>query len=539
MYRVIIVDDEDYIRDLLVKNIRNSELGIEVVAVAGDGEEALEQILRLEPDIVITDISMPFMNGLELIRRMQSAGLHTKSVVISGYDEFDYAKQAISLGVKDYLLKPFLPGELAEVLQKMIQELDNQKALQQNMSLLREQASIRAGLAREKLLKDILEGRGCPDEQEKELGRDLDLDLNADFYLAGILRLTESVWDFRSQEGVEEFLMLVQDGYFSSDVRMYGVSVDEMQLAAVWCGRGGDEEIFVRKIVNGLKKVLGSLGSHYQIELTCALGRPYTKMGDLQLSYREAMAVWRGTLDSDAPIMLYGTEKPAKEEAAGNQIRDWKNQIRLSIRTGQKEEALRQLQGLMKCYASLANQKNDYISVSVGELVYAIQNDMGAAGYAREETEPSAAVRDWIQYGSLKDMKEMLEGYITKCCAVVCEHSEETKADIVVKQVKLLIDNNLKKEDLDLEWIADQVHFSASYVRQIFKQQTGEGFGEYLICKRMEQAGTLLQKTALPIRDVARECGYGNQRYFASSFKKFYGCTPTEFKKVAEQEPFY
>lgn len=193
MYRVIIVDDEDYIRDLLVKNIRNSELGIEVVAVAGDGEEALEQILRLEPDIVITDISMPFMNGLELIRRMQSAELHTKSVVISGYDEFDYAKQAISLGVKDYLLKPFLPGELAEVLQKMIQELDNQKALQQNMSLLREQASIRAGLAREKLLKDILEGRGCPDEQEKELGRDLDLDLNADFYLAGIIRLTENI----------------------------------------------------------------------------------------------------------------------------------------------------------------------------------------------------------------------------------------------------------------------------------------------------------------------------------------------------------
>lgn len=535
MYRVIIVDDEDYIRDLLVKSIRNSSLDIEVVAAAGDGEEALKLILLQEPDIVITDISMPFMNGLEMIKKIQAAGLHTKSVVISGYDEFDYARQAISLGVKDYLLKPFLPKELVEVLQKMIQELDNQKTLQQNMSLLREQALNRAGLAREKFLKDVLEGRGYVDRQETDLG----IDMEAEFYLSGIIRLSGATWDFRSQESVEEFLMLVRDGYFPPDVRMYGVSFEGTWLAAVWCGGGNEKEIFVQKIKNGIRKIMESLNSYYQIELTCALGRPYTKVCDLEVSYREAMAVWRGMLDTNIPIVLYGDEKPKKEEGAGNQIRDWKNQIRLSVRTGQKEAALRQLQGLMKCYATLTNQKNDYISVSVGELIYAIQGDMGSAGYEKETTEPSATVRDWIQYGSLRDMKEMLEDYIIKCCTVVCEHSEETKADIVVKQVKLLLDHNLKKNDLDLEWIGEQVHFSSSYVRQIFKQQTGEGFGEYLIRKRMEQAGMLLQKTALQIQEVAKECGYDNQRYFASSFKKFYGCTPTEFKKVTEKEQLY
>lgn len=535
MYRVIIVDDEDYIRDLLVKSIRNSALDIEVVAAAGDGEEGLKLILLHEPDIVITDISMPFMNGLEMIKAVQAAGFHTKSVVISGYDEFDYARQAITLGVKDYLLKPFLPKELVEVLQKMIQELDHQKTLQQNMSLLREQALSRAGLAREKLLKDILEGRGYTDRNESDLG----IDMEADFYLSGIIRLSGAAWDFRNQESVEEFLMLVRDGYFSSDVRMYGVSFDGTQLAAVWCGRGSEKDIFVQKIKIGMKKILESLRSYYQIELTCALGQSYTTVCDLELSYREAMAVWRGMLETNTPIRSYGDEKSKKEEAAGNQIRDWKNQIRLSVRTGQKTEALQQLQGLMKCYASLADRKNDYISVSVGELIYAIQNDMGNTRYEREMTEPAATIRDWIQYGSLKDMKDMLEGYISRCCMVVCEHSEETKADIVVKQMKLLIENNLKNNDLDLEWMAVQVHFSSSYVRQIFKQQTGEGFGEYLIRKRMEQAGVLLQKTGLQIQEVARECGYDDQRYFASSFKKFYGCTPTEFKRITKEQQLY
>lgn len=531
MYRVIIVDDEDYIRNLLVKNIQNMNLDIEVVGVAGDGEEALKLILNQEPDIVITDISMPFMNGLELIKEMQTAGLHAKSVVISGYDEFDYARQAISLGVKDYLLKPFLPKELREVLQKMLQELDHQKMLQQNLSLLREQALNRAGLAREKLLKDILEGRKYSEQDERGLG----MDLEADIYLAGILRLSGSAWNFKSQESVEEFLLLVQDGYFPTDVRMYGVSFEGTQLVAIWCGAGDDMEIFIRKIRNGLMKILGSLNSYYQIELTSALGRPYRNVCDLKLSYREAMSVWRGTLDTNKPVMLYGEEKSKREET-GNQIRDWKNQIRLSVRTGQREEALLQLQGLVICYAALADQNNDYISVSVRELIYDIQQDMESAGYAGELPETLVMVRDWIQYGSLKDIKEMLDGYITRCCMMVCAHTEETKAEVVVKQVKLLIGHNLKRNDLDLEWMAGQVHFSSSYVRQIFKQQTGEGFGEYLIRKRLEQAGALLQKTALPIQDVAKECGYDNQRYFASSFKKFYGCTPTEFKQLTKKE---
>ncbi len=535
MYRIMIVDDEDYVRDLLVKNIPGFSLPIEVVAVAGDGREALELAVLLKPDILITDIFMPFMNGLELIKEMQMSGLCSENVVISGYDEFDYARQAISLGVKNYLLKPFLPQELEEVLQKMIQELDSQKALHQNMSLLREQAFVREGLAREKVFKNLLEGRDCKDRDYQQLG----VELSGDYYLAGVIRLTGAAWDFGRQEQVEEFLLLIREGYLLPGIRMHAVSFDGTHLAVIWCGTGDSETAFLEKIRVGMKKIQASLKKYYQIQLSCALGCPYKNFRDLNLSYQESMAVWRGTLDIEKSIMFYQEENNTQEESSSSQIRDWKNQIRLSVRTGQKEEADAQLHRLMKSYASLANKKSDYISVSVRELVYAVQNDMEQAGYGRDEMESIAYMQGRIPYGSLMDMKKMLESYIERCCLVVSEHSEETKASAVVKQIKLLLDNNLKNSDIDLEWTSEQVHFSSSYVRQIFKQHAGEGFGEYLIRKRMEQAGILLQKTNLRIQEVAEECGYDNQRYFASSFKKFYGCTPTEFKKVVEKERLY
>lgn len=484
MYRVLIIDDEDYVRDMLVRNIQNSSLDTEVAGVAGDGREGLKEALLKKPDIVITDIAMPFMNGLELIVEMQKAGLHSKNVIISGYDEFDYAKQAISLGVKDYLLKPFLPKALTEILEKLIKELDTQKAFQQNMSLLKAQAMNREALAREKVLRALLKGRECSEKAA--------VFLKGRFYAAGIIRLDGGSWDFGRQEQAEEFLMLVRNGYLPPGFSMYAVSFDGIQLAVIWCGDGQNEEHFLKAIDSSLEKIHASLEKYYHIRLNCAVGNAYGSQGELENSYREAMAVWRGNLESSRHVLFYKEKNEKREDENSGQIRDWKNQLRLSVKGGREQEAMNGLDGLMKCYASLANKKNDYISVSIGELIYAIQNDMEQEGFDRGDTEPLPSMQDRITYGSLGDMKDMLKSYIQQCCRVVKENSEETKAGAIVKQVKMLVENSLEDTELDLEKAAASVHFSSVYVRQIFKQHTGECFGEYLIRKRIERAGKLL-----------------------------------------------
>lgn len=535
MYRVMIVDDEELARNLLVKKIRSVLPEIEVMAVASDGKEALEAALLLKPEIVITDISMPFMNGLELIREMQQAGIQSRTVVVSGYDEFDYAKQAISLGVKDYLLKPFVLQELRDVLSKIVQELDSQKALQQNLKMLQEQAVNREELARERAVRGLLEGRYS---EENDL-RKLNIDLEGKSCVAGALRLTGGNWNFKRQENIEKFLMLIKDGYFASDIDVFAVSFDGSMLAAVWCGKERTEEAFLRSIRSGLTKVQASLDKYYQIQMACALGRPCTQAVDLSRSYEEALTAWKRNVDEPDVITVYGEQERKTKETSDEQIQEHKDQIRYAVRTGQIREALGQLQELIKCYAALGNRKNDYISLSVAELVYAVSADMEPYKIAEAQNDPPDNLSDRIRYSSLMDIKEMLENYLKECCRIVAENSEEKKADAVVKQVRMLVDSNLKNTEMDVEWIAARVHFSASYVRRIFREQTGESLGDYIIQKRMEKAGILLQKTDLRIQEIAEECGYDNQRYFASSFKKFYRCTPTEFKKAVGKERLY
>lgn len=537
MYRVMVVDDEVYVRDLLVKNLSKSGLEIEIVAVASDGREALEQAFVLKPDIVLTDIAMSFMDGLELIAELQKAGLQCKTAVISGYDEFDYARRAISLGVKDYLLKPFLPRELESVVRKIIQELDGQKALQQNLCLLKEQASSRAALAREKMLRDLLEGHREGVGREEEF-LEAGLDLAGNWFLAGLIKTSGNLWDFRSRKGAEEFLILAGNGYFSEDIHIYGVGFEENLLAVIWCGTGRQGAVFMSRIQEGLDRINKSLKKYYDIRLNCALGGLCDSPEGLEKSYREAMATWKKNLDDDRTVILYDEEKK-QDELNNGQIREWKDQICFSVRTGNAEEALGHLEMLMKCYASLSSSRSDYIGVSAGELIYAIENTVNSDGYDIEEVRTRDRIQERLRYSSLSDIRGLLQQYIENCCQQVSKQLKENKTESLVKQIKMLIDNNLKNEEADLEWVALQMHFSISYVRQIFKQQTGEALGEYLIRKRMEKAGKLLQKTGLNIQEVAEECGYSDQRYFARSFKKFYGCTPTQFKKAVEKEGLY
>lgn len=544
-YRLLLADDEVYVRDLLVKNIQESDVPVEVVAVAGDGKEALEAAKVWKPNIIITDIAMPFINGLELIKELQKIGISSKNIIISGYDEFEYAKQAISLGVTDYLLKPFLPRELIEVLKKSTEELDNQKILNQNMNLLKEQVKSHVSLAREHFLKEVLENGIKESSDTLEKAKELELNLKANYYIAGILRF-QGGWEFETQEKVEEFLMLIGKGYFAFGLNIYAVGVDKTQLAILICGETSDERGFCQLVQMGLEKISASMEKYYHTILFCGLGAVKKNISDLKYSYQEALCVWRSTLDirKEKKVRFYKAssqilQEHAEHTNAANEIREWKNRIRLAVKAGHQDEALALLSGLMKSYVSIANHKTEYIGVSIGELIYALANDMEAEGYERERPEEIFEFEDKMKYGSLMDLKEILESYIKKCCQSIETDSGQTRANAMVKQVKMLLETNLKNPKIDLEWAAQNVHFSASYVRQAFKQITGEGFGEYLIRKRMEKAGMLLQKTEMRIQDIATECGYDNQRYFASSFKKFYGCTPTEFKKVVQEENLY
>ncbi len=203
------------------------------------------------------------------------------------------------------------------------------------------------------------------------------------------------------------------------------------------------------------------------------------------------------------------------------------------------DEVLTLLQELMQLYAAISEKGTDYIFVSVGELVYGIADDMEKNGYGRVRDDAFSLLNQQTPALSLLEIREHLEAYLRECCRLVSQSLSSGNSSASVHLIQAYVEEHLQDHTLSVESVAGMVHFSVSYVRQLFKETTGESFNEYLIRKRMEKAGLLLQNTSMKIQDIAEQCGYENQRYFASSFKKFYGCTPTEFKSIVTKEHLY
>lgn len=539
MYKVLIADDEISVRKLLEKSLRTSGLPIEIVAAAGDGKEAYESSLAHRPDIIVTDIAMPSMNGLELIRSLQEHGITSKNIIISGYDEFDYARTAIALGVTDYLLKPFMPQELFSVFEKIIRELDNQNTLSRNLHMLLKQADQNKLLSRSQALRSLLNGQAPTEDLLFQL--DFPRETEHTCYLACIFVLWGTAWNFQQPEHLAEFLKIVQSGYFSQLIRFHAINLEPNKLALCFRADMSDTQRFQDEVIRGIEKLSHSMIQYYDISPYCSLGRICHTIGQIKTSYDDALAAWKETLNPEQRIYLFG-EKPKvslPKTEASEEIKSCKLCIRGAVLNGNLPEAAALLQQLMQLYATISQKGTDYIFVSAGELVYGIADDMEKNGYGRISSDAFPLSNQQIPALSLLEIQKHLESYLQKCCQLVSQGLTLNNSAASVHLIKTYIEEHLEDHTLSIESVAEMVHFSVSYVRQLFKENTGENFNEYLIRKRMEKAGLLLQNTSMKIQDISQQCGYENQRYFASSFKKFYGCTPTEFKSIVTKEHLY
>lgn len=541
MYKILIAEDESEMRNLIVKYLNTMEPEFQVVGSAVNGLDALKLAESLRPDIVLTDISMPVMDGLEFIREAGQRNLPLKAVIISGYDEFDYARRAISMGVADYLLKPFDPEELRNVLDKIKRELDKQANLFENMRRLREKADEKGILLKEQILKGILLGKEDVREPEKWV-----LDVEAEFFCVCLLKLPlypdARGWNLERQENVEELVKILSGGYIHRDIEAHGLGYEGNGAVLILAGSAGEKEQFLRRVKSGMEHLIQSMERHYSIRVVCVIGTICSHWRELHGSYEEVISSWKGITSADKGLIVCGRRKEGKTQEAGKSEKDssraikaLKEQILLSIRMGQERESREYLEELMETYGSILPDGAEFASISARELVYSIFNEIARshirldAACTNEEIE--SQVKGHLEHASLMEIGELLRHYFPMFHRAFLENRDRQQGDVIVENVRELIENNLDLEGLTLEWIAGKLNFSSAYIRQIFKQKTGEAIMEYVIRKRMEKAGRLLMNTDMRIQEVAKACGYGNQRYFASSFKKYYECTPSNFKR--------
>lgn len=530
MYRIVITEDEEEVRKRIIKHINESDNEYAVIGEASDGEEAIKVVRELKPDILLTDICMPNVNGLELIKSIREIDRDMPIIVVSGYDDFSYAREAMSMGVREYLLKPFLPKELFEVLDKTKKIIEQKNQMITNMQNMSIEIKKNITYSRERFFRSLIEGK--LGQQETEItASDIGFNLEAQWYCAGIVGFEVSE-KIEIKDTMIKYISIIKDNYFPKNISMYEIQGDHGELMIFFTGTRESQQGFMQIIRIGIEKICLSMKQYHKITAKCALGNSYNNYESLSKSFQEALATWRVMLYQDKMVTIYSQNLNNANQLDEEKITDIVEQLILDIQMGDDNAAVCCIDDIIDYYSTLSPDMIEYISISLVKLVLKVSDIMANANLnirAWNDKSVLSYLKRHFTHGNLVEAKNVLAEYIKKCSDQFAQ-SNDDNSEKIIRNARFIIEENIGNEDFNLDTLSGQLHFSSNYVRQLFKAKTGENFSDYLFRRRMEFAETLLRNPIYKIQDIAEKTGYSNQRYFARCFKKYYNSTPTEYR---------
>ena len=542
MLRTFLAEDEIVVRENIKKMVPWEQYGFELVGEASDGEMALPLIKKLKPDLLITDIKMPFMDGLTLSKVVRKELPDIKIVILSGYDDFNYAKEAISIGVEDYLLKPITKNAFLERLCEIRKRYEHEKSQREYY----EQFHREIQEYEQNSSRDFFEGLISGTMDAGEIYRRADkmgLDIVAEAYNILIFTLesestaagqseTYSEWEARAREKIEalfadhSYAMLFRNNVFS-----YGVLVKEQKE-----NQGENTRVCVESIRDALSD--GPTEQSWFI----AAGEPVERLSNVKRSYNTAMQTCARRYLYDGHILYYRDLK--EEEMAKDDGRYLKKVdinaidpaiIQKFLSSGLKEET----GNFVRDYFHAIGKEpltsmvfRSYVILNIRFSVLSFLNRLGYGAAALEESEKENALE---QGGvSMETAMDYAEKILQKAIEIRDKNSGNKNRSILENSIEY-IKNHYMDENMSLNAVAQVANISANHFSALFSQNIGQTFIEYLTGIRMEHAKELLRCTGKRASEIALEVGYKDSHYFSYLFKKTQGMTPSDYRKAKEE----
>jgi two-component system response regulator YesN len=519
-YKVFLVEDEIITREGMRDNVDWRSCGFEFCGEATDGEMAISQLLTIQPDVLITDIKMPFMDGLELSKIVHERLPLVKIIILSGHDEFEYAQKAINLGVAEYLLKPVSAKKLQAVMHKLTLELDQEREEQDRLRKLQEQVEENQAALRERLLFKLVMGTISPTEVI-EKGQGLGLDLIARCYLVMIIKL--GLVDGSGQYDPDEHRK-IQDsliGRIGKNPDIFLLKRDWGDLILIMKGSTPDYLEEERDLVmDEVKQIVAK--SYFQ--LTIGLGESKKRIADINQSFIEALLNIENShaenkRESNLPaerIELLKIDKSAVE-----------NYLRFGV-NGEFEEFFDSYIRPLGEPALKSNAIKNYFFV---DIIMATAKLVDELGGDIDKVVPELNSIEAI-VAKVKSMEQLREQTLRILSIGLAYRGAKPTGQYkaLIRKVKDYIENKYIEPNLTLHDVAAQVNLSASHFSVVFSQETNQTFKEYLTETRINKAKELLQMTGLRSSEIAYKVGYNDPHYFSSVFKKITGVSPIEFR---------
>lgn len=543
MIDVLLVDDETYVTESLEATIPWNDLGIGNVYRSDSAGGALELLAAHPIDILITDIRMPGMNGLELIEKASVLYPGLRSILLTGYGEFEYAKKAIQLGASDYIIKPVDDEDFIKSVKQAVQSIDEEGKQATKYQQLLYQRKSDYTLLRENLLHQLLMGEQVQAQRTKQLLQDYEIKLSDSSLTTMILIQLHK--GFIEHDGKTRVLMEYAIGNMAEEI--FG------ETYFVWQGRTPHHCLLMliqskdrhhteseeRKSLEPkhlrpfIDKFQSSVLTYLRGEVRVIVNRPCMFPQDISGTYRRALnSVYLADRQMESGVVFIqgdnaSIESPSSKAAFEVLYRPPMLQ-QLLERKGWEAASQR----LDEVFAVI--EKNPVSREHMYEIYLAIINSFlyitHQTGHRISELDAKGLephmVERMIHYPPL--LKEYSEQILIKLQQELSAPAEPKSH--IVSQVKDLISAE-EGSELTVKMIADRVYLHPVYLSKIFKAETGEGLSEYMIRIRLERALYLLKHTNKKIYEITTELGYQNPQYFSKLFKKHYGVTPNEFRE--------
>lgn len=499
MIKVLLVDDEPNVRQGVKMMIPWQELGLEVVGEGGDGDDGLAKILSLNPDIVIADVKMPGMTGIQMIDAAKKIGYNGKCLILSGYSDFAYAKEAMYLGVKQFILKPVDEDELIEALKSLRDEISDER---------RDKLAMKRGseYMNERLVRALLLGDE-PIIDKSDLSA-----YNYSSYTAVIISSAENL----GAEEKNELLKAVKK-HLESDC---GADVVTPELSGITVA------LFKGRSRNRLMDFLSKLCKNYTGKIFITVGRTVSELSEIKLSYLEADELLKNRFQYQH-CGVVAAETVVGGNVGDSETDDIIGQICAYIEindTDRLETALERFRSLL-CGGSYTAERIKVLCITaVMEIKAKLSKSIGDK--KTEQFLNDELIAKIGEKTSLFDIIELLKKTLAELSCTHFGRTTKSNMERVVQYIK----SNYGSE-LRLEQLATIFGYNRAYLGKVFHQYTGENFNNYLDRIRISEAKRLLEMDEYKVYEVAEMVGYTNINYFHNKFKKYVGISPLSYKR--------
>ena len=548
MLKIFLAEDEVVVRETIKRMIPWEELGFELVGEAADGEMALPLLIRQQPDLLITDIKMPFMDGLTLARLAKKEIPGLKVVILSGYDDFNYAKQAIGIGVEDYLLKPITKNALIERLSEIRSRYEHEKTQKEYYEKFqREMQAYEKNSSRD--FFEALIGGSMDMMEVYKRAEKLGLDIVAEAYNVLIFTMNcdedfsgqrdeYSSWEAESLELLENFFAGHSSAMlFRSNIFSYGVLLK---------GQRETIEENTRACVDEIRKILSRQDGRREWFL--AVGQSVERLSQIQKSYHTASRAFSQRYLYDENILYY--DEMETMEHPGGQAETEDNAYLQKVDVNALNPAILQkflsnglqeeTENFVKDYFYAIGQEpmeslvfRNYVILNVRFSVISFIKGLGC-----DTNEMESADTEEVLAESGKNMESAI-AYAKKMISQAIEIRDQNSGNknrSILKTAVDFIDSHYMDEEISLNTVANVANVSSNHFSALFSQNMGQTFIEYLTSLRMNKAKELLRCTGMRSSEIAGEIGYKDAHYFSYLFKKTQGMTPSDYRKAREEK---